>query len=81
MRGLRPQRSEFCGGEAKMEVFDIKALRTCLNTGVIGKELRYWPEVDSTNAMALRLAPEGAVEGTVVVAETQSKGRARAGKP
>jgi BirA family biotin operon repressor/biotin-[acetyl-CoA-carboxylase] ligase len=52
-----------------------------LNTRVIGKELRYWPEVDSTNAMALRLALEGAVEGTVVVAETQSKGRGRAGKP
>jgi BirA family biotin operon repressor/biotin-[acetyl-CoA-carboxylase] ligase len=64
-----------------MEMFDLKALRTCLNTRVIGKDLRYWPEVDSTNAMALRLALEGAVEGTVVVAETQSKGRGRAGKP
>ena len=31
--------------------------------------------------MALRLAAEGAVEGTVVVAEAQSKGRGRAGKP
>jgi BirA family biotin operon repressor/biotin-[acetyl-CoA-carboxylase] ligase len=64
-----------------MEMFDIKALSHCLNTRVIGRELRYWPEVDSTNAMALRLAAEGAVEGTVVVAETQSKGRGRAGKP
>jgi BirA family biotin operon repressor/biotin-[acetyl-CoA-carboxylase] ligase len=64
-----------------MEMFDIKALRACLNTRVIGKELRYWPEVDSTNAMALRLAAEWAVEGTVVVAEAQSKGRGRAGKP
>jgi BirA family biotin operon repressor/biotin-[acetyl-CoA-carboxylase] ligase len=64
-----------------MEMFDIKALRACLNTRFIGRELRYWPEVDSTNAMALRLAAEWAVEGTVVVAEAQSKGRGRAGKP
>lgn len=64
-----------------MEVFDIKTLRRCLNTRLIGRELRYWSEVDSTNAIALRLAAEGAVEGTVVVAEAQSKGRGRAGKP
>jgi BirA family transcriptional regulator, biotin operon repressor / biotin---[acetyl-CoA-carboxylase] ligase len=64
-----------------MEVFDIKALRKCLNTRLIGRELQYWPEVDSTNAMALRLAAEWAVEGTVVVAEAQSKGRGRVGKP
>ena len=64
-----------------MEVFDITALRTCLNTRLIGRELRYYPEVDSTNATALRLAAEWAVKGTVVVAETQHKGRGRAGKP
>jgi BirA family transcriptional regulator, biotin operon repressor / biotin---[acetyl-CoA-carboxylase] ligase len=64
-----------------MQVFDIKTLRKCLNTRSIGRELRYCPEVDSTNAMALRLATEWAVEGTVVVAETQSKGRGRASKP
>ena len=63
-----------------MEVFDLKALRKCLNTRVIGRELQYWPEVDSTNAMALRLAAEWAVEGTVVLAEAQRKGRGRAGK-
>jgi BirA family biotin operon repressor/biotin-[acetyl-CoA-carboxylase] ligase len=63
-----------------MEMFDIKALRGCLNTRLIGRELRYWPEVDSTNATALRLAAEGTVEGTVVVAEAQNKGRGRARK-
>jgi BirA family biotin operon repressor/biotin-[acetyl-CoA-carboxylase] ligase len=64
-----------------MDVFAIKALQRCLNTRLIGRELRYWPEVDSTNAMALRLAAEGAVEGTVVLAEAQNNGRGRAGKP
>jgi BirA family biotin operon repressor/biotin-[acetyl-CoA-carboxylase] ligase len=51
-----------------------------LNTRVIGRELRYWPAVDSTNDMALRLAAEGAVEGTVVFSEAQRLGRGRAGK-
>ena len=63
-----------------MEVFDIKTLRKCLNTRFIGRDLQYWPEVDSTNAMALRLAAEWAVEGTVVLAEAQSQGRGRVGK-
>jgi BirA family biotin operon repressor/biotin-[acetyl-CoA-carboxylase] ligase len=63
-----------------MEVFDIGALRTCLNTRWLGRDLRYYPEVDSTNATALHLAAEGVDEGTVVVAETQLKGRGRAGK-
>lgn len=64
-----------------MEVFDIPALRKCLNARLVGRELQYWPEIDSTNATALRLAAEGAVEGTVVFSEVQSHGRGRAGKP
>ena len=64
-----------------MEILEIKPLTKYLNTRVIGRELRYWPEVDSTNAMVLRLAAEEAVEGTVVMAEAQRKGRGRAGKP
>jgi BirA family biotin operon repressor/biotin-[acetyl-CoA-carboxylase] ligase len=64
-----------------MEAFEINALRKCLTTRFIGRDLRYWPEVDSTNAVALRLAAKSAVEGTVVVAEAQSQGRGRAGKP
>lgn len=63
-----------------MEMFDIEALKQSLHTRVIGRQLRYWPEVDSTNAMALRLAAEGAPDGTVVLADAQHKGRGRAGK-
>ena len=37
-------------------------------------------ELDSTNAEALRLAAEGAPEGTVVVADTQTAGRGRLGR-
>jgi BirA family transcriptional regulator, biotin operon repressor / biotin---[acetyl-CoA-carboxylase] ligase len=43
--------------------------------------VHYWNEVDSTNAALLRLIPEGAVEGTVVLADRQTAGRGRIGKP
>lgn len=37
-------------------------------------------EIDSTNAQALRLARDGAPDGTVVVADAQSAGRGRLGR-
>jgi BirA family biotin operon repressor/biotin-[acetyl-CoA-carboxylase] ligase len=37
-------------------------------------------QTDSTNCQAKRLAAEGAVEGTVVVAESQTSGRGRRGR-
>ncbi|MBC7083886.1 MAG: biotin--[acetyl-CoA-carboxylase] ligase [Firmicutes bacterium] len=44
-----------------------------------GKVLRF-AEVDSTNAVARRMAEAGAPEGTCVVAETQTGGRGRMGR-
>ena len=43
-------------------------------------DVRCLGEVDSTNAEALRSAADGAPEGTVVVADTQSAGRGRLGR-
>ncbi len=43
----------------------------------IGFPVRYFPEVDSTNIRAWRLAIEGAAEGTAVVADSQSRGKGR----
>ncbi len=40
----------------------------------------YFSEIDSTNAHAARLAVEGAEEGTVVVADSQTRGRGRLGR-
>jgi BirA family biotin operon repressor/biotin-[acetyl-CoA-carboxylase] ligase len=63
-----------------MEIFDAEALQRRLATRLIGRVIKYWPELDSTNTMAMRLAAEGAAEGTVVVADAQRSGRGRAGK-
>jgi BirA family transcriptional regulator, biotin operon repressor / biotin---[acetyl-CoA-carboxylase] ligase len=43
----------------------------------IGEPLHCFEEVDSTNAVAMRLAEEGATEGTLVLAESQTAGRGR----
>jgi len=48
-----------------------------LRTKIFGHPLLYFQELTSTNDMARELAMRGAREGTVIVAETQSKGRGR----
>jgi BirA family biotin operon repressor/biotin-[acetyl-CoA-carboxylase] ligase len=51
-----------------------------LETEQFGKSLYVFPQVDSTNVVAFRLALKGAREGTVVVAESQTKGKGRLGR-
>lgn len=51
-----------------------------LKTNIIGHDIHYFNEVDSTNEVAKYLAEDGAEEGTVVVAEIQNKGKGRRGK-
>jgi BirA family biotin operon repressor/biotin-[acetyl-CoA-carboxylase] ligase len=48
-----------------------------LETSSLGREIVYRDSVDSTNALAFRLAIEGGREGTCVVAESQVAGRGR----
>ncbi len=52
-------------------------IKSELNTRVLGTEIAYHREVTSTQTIAKSLAVQGAREGTVVVAETQSSGRGR----
>lgn len=52
-----------------------------VKTRYIGHEVKCFDEVDSTNNVAKRMAEDGAPEGTVVIARTQSRGRGRRGKP
>jgi BirA family biotin operon repressor/biotin-[acetyl-CoA-carboxylase] ligase len=53
-------------------------IRDGIDTEVFGrKEIAYFSELDSTNRKAKELAVEGAPEGTLVVAEQQTKGRGR----
>lgn len=51
-----------------------------LRTKIIGKELRLFPELASTNTRAMEMASQGAPEGTAVIAETQSAGKGRLGR-
>lgn len=51
-----------------------------LATSRFGREIFFQNEVDSTNRWAKRLAAEGAVEGTLVLAESQTQGRGRLGR-
>lgn len=55
-------------------------LKAGLGTELVGREVIYFPETDSTNIRAHDLARAGAVEGTVVVADRQSAGRGRLGR-
>lgn len=51
-----------------------------LDCQLIGQSIISLPETDSTNVQARRLAEEGVLEGTVVVADRQSAGRGRLGR-
>lgn len=51
-----------------------------LKTKVMGRELRLFPRVASTNTLAMDMASNGAPEGTVVAAETQTGGKGRLGR-
>ena len=48
--------------------------------GVIGCQIHYFQEVESTQNIARNLAAEGSPHGTAVIAETQSAGRGRMGR-
>jgi BirA family biotin operon repressor/biotin-[acetyl-CoA-carboxylase] ligase len=51
-----------------------------LGTEQLGKKVHAFPNVDSTNTVAFRLAMNGAQEGEVVVVESQAAGKGRMGR-
>ncbi len=51
-----------------------------LNTTCIGRKIHFLGSVDSTNNHAKKIAYEGAQEGTLVVAESQTSGKGRLGR-
>jgi BirA family transcriptional regulator, biotin operon repressor / biotin---[acetyl-CoA-carboxylase] ligase len=51
-----------------------------LKSKVMGREIHAFKSVQSTNTLAYQLAASGAPEGTLVVAEIQTKGRGRLGR-
>jgi BirA family biotin operon repressor/biotin-[acetyl-CoA-carboxylase] ligase len=55
-------------------------IRKQLASARLGKQIHYFLELDSTNRLAYKLATEGAAEGEVVLAETQTRGKGRLGR-
>jgi len=51
-----------------------------LGTVIVGRAVEYYDTVDSTNNLAKKLAAEGCVAGTAVVAGRQTAGRGRLGR-
>ena len=51
-----------------------------LKTKILGKRIYHFKEIGSTNDFAIKLARKGIGEGTIVVAETQTKGKGRLGR-
>jgi BirA family biotin operon repressor/biotin-[acetyl-CoA-carboxylase] ligase len=56
-----------------------EAIVAALHTRCFGWSLYYFREIDSTNEYAKRVAHQGAEEGTVILADGQSRGKGRRG--
>lgn len=61
-------------------ILSEEEVRERLNAEIIGRRLVCLADTASTNADAFHLAEEGAVEGTVVIADAQSGGKGRMGR-
>jgi BirA family biotin operon repressor/biotin-[acetyl-CoA-carboxylase] ligase len=59
---------------------DVNSVRHGLAVQRLGTEFHYFAELDSTNSYALRLAEQGARQGELVIAESQTDGRGRLGR-
>lgn len=64
-----------------LERLTATAIQAGLCTNLLGKNIISLDVVDSTNALAMSLARQGAPEGTLVIAEDQTAGRGRLGRP
>lgn len=51
-----------------------------LKTKFIGKNIHYFKQIDSTNEQAKKFASRGAAEGTLLIAEKQTRGKGRLGR-
>lgn len=62
------------------DILSEEGLRSIIKTQELGKNIRFFPSIDSTNTAAKQLAENGEPHGTVVVAETQTRGQGRLGR-
>src|SRR2546428_13982593 len=61
--------------------FDIQIIQKHLTTLEAGSDIRLFKQVTSTNDALRDMAKAGAPEGTVVIADEQTAGHGRLGKP
>jgi BirA family biotin operon repressor/biotin-[acetyl-CoA-carboxylase] ligase len=59
---------------------DLKSIRQRLAAQRLGTEFHYFAEIGSTNTYARRLAEQGARDGELVIADSQTEGRGRLGR-
>ena len=64
----------------KHDILTVEGIKNCLTTRFIGADIYLFDAIDSTNDHAHKLAKEGAKEGTVVLSESQSRGKGRLGR-
>jgi BirA family biotin operon repressor/biotin-[acetyl-CoA-carboxylase] ligase len=67
--------------ESLYERLDPERLRSDLASTPFSSQIVYREKIDSTNNLAKQMAVEGAPEGTLVLAEEQTGGRGRRGRP
>ena len=60
--------------------FNGVEVSSALSTDFIGRNIRFYPSVDSTNKKAFELGRAGEPEGTVVIADSQTGGKGRLGR-
>lgn len=63
---------------------DLSTVESLLTTEMVGRPQgarnEFWEQIDSTNNRALLIAQEGAPEGVIVLADSQTAGRGRLGR-
>lgn len=64
----------------KIDLLDADRISRSLKTRWLGRDMRVFDEVSSTNAAAIDLV-SGCPNGTVILAETQTRGRGRLSRP
>jgi BirA family biotin operon repressor/biotin-[acetyl-CoA-carboxylase] ligase len=63
------------------DLLSVTEIRRRLTASLVGRHMYLLGEVDSTNDRLRSLAREGARQGTVLIAESQTAGRGRHGQP
>ena len=62
------------------DILNPDTIKEGLNTKIMGRDVRCFWEIDSTQTMAQELAAQGVEEGTVVLAEKQNEGKGQMGR-